>query len=172
LICLRQASLRPLPLEQVQSSSGELRSVVLLEKPLERDYLARRNSPRQYCAQLLSNCFLAIVRSSFGPVKIERGEASAGELSEPGDFTGSSQGNYLNRFRLGHPLELGWGHWRLVKNHGMRGGVANLAASHVDRLIIIVIAERSQHASGFGRGGRIARHYNSRRGIQIIEQFP
>lgn len=156
----------------MQSSSGELRSVELGEKWLERDYLARRHAPRQYRTQLLSDCFLTIVGSPFGTVKIERSEPPARELSEPGNFTRRSQGNNLNGFRLGHPLELRGAHRRLVKDHRVRGDVPDFAASHVDRLVIVVVTERSQNASGFSSGRRVARHNNSRWGIQIIEQFP
>jgi len=119
LICLSQASLRSLPLEQVQSSSGELGSVELPQKCFERDDLARGNSPCQHSTQFLSNCLFAIVRPPLWPVKIERGQPSTRQLSEPGNLTGRSERNNLNGLCLRDALQFRGSHWRLVKNHGV-----------------------------------------------------
>ena len=102
-------------------------------------------------------------------MKIERGQPTTRQLSEPGNLTGGSERDNLNRLRLRDALQFRGSHWRLVKNHGVCGEVNDFAASHVDGLVVLVIAERSQNACGFGRSGLVACDYDSRWRIQIIE---
>jgi len=73
LIRFGHAALRSLALEYMECSGCELSSVELPEEWLQRNHFARWNSPRQYCAQLLSQPFFAVMSSSFRALKIERG---------------------------------------------------------------------------------------------------
>src|SRR5207247_1475320 len=104
-----------------------------------------------------------------GPGKIERGQPSTRQLSEPGNLTGRSERNNLNGLCLRDALQFRGSHWRLVKNHGVCGEATDFATSHIDGLVVLVIAERSQNARGLGRGGLVACDYDSRWRIQIIE---
>src|ERR1700674_4864623 len=125
----------------MKSGGGELSPVEFPKQRLERDDFARWNSARQYGAQLLAHRFLAIVRASLGPVKIEWGKSSARKLPEPRDFPGCCDDDDLNRLRLGDALQLTGGHWRLIKDHRVCGGVSDIAASHRHRLVVLVVAK-------------------------------
>ena len=172
LIRIGLASLSPLALQYVKSGGGELSPVEFLEQRLERDDLAGGNSAREHRAQLLAHRFLAIVSASLGPVKIQRGESSARQLPEPGDFARRCHDDDLNRLRLRDAVQLRRGHRRLIENHRVRGGAPDIAPSHGDRLVVFVVAKGSQGARCFSGGGFVARHNQRRRRIEIIEQSP
>src|ERR1700682_13236 len=62
-----RAPLGTLALEQVKRGGSELRGIKLLEQGLQRDDLVRRYTAAQHSSQLLSHCFLTIMRAALGP---------------------------------------------------------------------------------------------------------
>ncbi len=112
------------------------------------------------------------MRATLGPVKIQRGESPSRQLSEPGDFARRCNHNDLNRLRLRDAVQLRGRHRRLIENHRVRGGAPDIAPSHGDRLVILVVAKGSKGARCLGGGGFVARDNKRRRRIEIIEQSP
>src|SRR5258706_16027406 len=172
LIHFSQSALCPLALQHVKSGGGELSAIEFLEQRLERDDFACGNSARQHGAQLLPHRFLAIVCAPLGPVKIERGESSARQLLEPRDFARCSDDHDLNRLRLGDALQLPRSHGRLIKDHHVRWGVADIATRHGPRLIVVVVTKSSYDASCLCGRGLVASYDHSRGRIEIIQESP
>src|SRR2546423_1753604 len=153
------APLCTLALEQIKGGGGELRRIELLEKRLEGNDLARRNTAIEHRPQLLSHRRLAIMRAAFRPGEIERREASGGQLPEPHDLSGSSQYDHLNRFCLSNPLKLCRRDWRLEKNHRV-GGSAEIVLGYANVGIVIVVTERAESLSRALSSLRVTRHYD------------
>src|SRR2546423_6208409 len=104
----------------MERRGGEFRRIEFAEQRFERDYLAGWNSPRQHCSQLLPDGRLAVSRSSFGAVEVERCKPSTRELAQPCDFPRSGKDHYLNRLCHRDALEFSWRDRRLEKDDGVR----------------------------------------------------
>jgi hypothetical protein len=165
------ASLCALALEQVKRRGSELRSIELLEKRLQRDDLARRNTAIQHRPKLLSNSGLAIMRPALGAGEIERGEASTRQLSEPGNLSRSRQYNDLHRFCLSGSLELRGRNRRLEENHRVRRS-SEIVLRHPKVRVVIVISEGTKSLlRGLGRRS-ISRHDYGGGRVEVVEQAP
>jgi hypothetical protein len=108
--------LRSLSLQRVQCSGGNFGRVEFAQQRLECDHFTRRNSARENRTQLLADRFLAVAGAPLGTVQIERRDPAAGELTQPGDFTGRGESKDLNWLGRGDPLQLPRRDGRLIKN--------------------------------------------------------
>jgi hypothetical protein len=165
------STLRALALEEMQRRGRNFSRIELLEQRLERDGLARGNTAAQYRTKLLTHKLLSIVSPPFRTGEVQRGEAAARQLSEPGQLAGSCKHHDLDRLGLRNSLKLRGSQRRLIKNHYVCCGL-KIRVRDSEIRIVLTVAKGSERTSRFVDGALFPCDDQRRRGIQIVEQSP
>jgi hypothetical protein len=106
--------------------------------------------------------------ASLRPGEIERGKASARQLSEPRDLPRPGDHYDLDGLCLSNALQLRGCHWRLIENHRV-GLSCEIGLRHPNVLVIIVIPECAQSLTSALGADSIASHDYCRWRVQVIE---